>query len=521
MKKTTLTLLFALVLILSVSVMNVFAASEEEVLTVFNDLSVMYPELSSGDNMPVVSSPIELSGSSAEDESVMKAPIDFNAPIGYPGSVEGKFNTCGDGTIDLDIRINRMDPDDAAAAGIYYGPNNITYIRKIVADVTVNGTTYTDLSLKDCKSTGGDSCHAVYFNSKGEARISGYVQLPVVIPAGTNAINVTVRIDHSTYMTVLWPVDKQPEVQIAGIAEAQKYDYCETNLETVAMGNIPAVRGAWDENSHEGRIQVNVANKMSTAPKYNRDKIIPGEIWVAGNAYSDYTCRYTTFNTFDGAPMTDYCKYGEAIPLKNNALVRFDIEFDMDNLDFSTEGDLPFSFRVGGMGKMVDGILAPVECPSEPVSKISAYDPTAPFLTFYEQDGDDPIEPSGAYGVYEGAVVGMYEKCGRKGTLMIRLKNSGAKDEVINLDNIAVAINGGTPMKFVWVAGTEGVGRDHKIYLYAGDEVTLIGMAKITDSPAQLNSDAEMTAAVNLLDYGMYLSGKLYSDHNNTKCVAP
>lgn len=516
MKKTTLTLLLALVLVLSVSVTNVFAASEEEVLTVFNDLSVMYPELYSGDSMPVVSSPIELSGTTDEDESVMKAPIDINVP----GSVEGKFNTCGDGTIDLNIRINRMDPDDPAVAGIYYGPNNKTYIRKIVADVNVNGTTYTDLSLKDCKSTGGDSCHAVYFNSKGEARISGYVQLPDVIPAGTTNIGVTVRIENSTYMTVLWPVYKK-QITINGFADAQKYDYCKTNLETVAMGTIPAVRGAWDENSHEGRIQVNVANKMSTAPKYNRDKIIPGEIWVAGNSYSDYTCRYTTFNSQSGAPTTDYCHYGEAISLNNNALVRFDIEFDMDNLDFSTEGDLPFSFRVGGMSKMIDGVLAPVECPSEPVSKLSAYDPIAPFMTFYEQDGDDPIEPSGAYGVYEGAVVGMYEKCGRKGTLMIRLKNSGAKDEVINLDNIAVAINGGTPMKFVWVAGTEGVGRDHKIYLYAGDEVTLIGMAKITDSPAQLNSDAEMTAAVNLLDYGMYLSGKLYSDHNNTKCVAP
>ena len=48
----------------------------------------------------------------------------------------------------------------------------------------------------------------------------------------------------------------------------------------------------------------------------------------------------------------------------------------------------------------------------------------------------------------------------------------------------------------------------------------LIGRAKVTDIPSQLNADTAMTGAVNFTDFGFYITGKVYSDHNNTRCVA-
>jgi hypothetical protein len=60
------------------------------------------------------------------------------------------------------------------------------------------------------------------------------------------------------------------------------------------------------------------------------------------------------------------------------------------------------------------------------------------------------------------------------------------------------------------------------IELEAGKEVILIGRAKVTDYGYQMNSDQAITGAVNFLDYGFYIQGKVYSDHNNTNCtVAP
>ena len=90
----------------------------------------------------------------------------------------------------------------------------------------------------------------------------------------------------------------------------------------------------------------------------------------------------------------------------------------------------------------------------------------------------------------------------------------------VDLNNVAVAINGGTPMNFCWVLSTVEPVKGHKIILDGGDEVILFGRAKVTDIPSQLNADTAMTGAVNFTDFGLYITGKIFSDHNNTNCVA-
>ena len=75
-------------------------------------------------------------------------------------------------------------------------------------------------------------------------------------------------------------------------------------------------------------------------------------------------------------------------------------------------------------------------------------------------------------------------------------------------------------MSFAWVLSTVEPEKGNKIVLESGQDVILIARAKVTDIPSQLNSDVAMTGAINFTDYGFYITGKVYSDHNNTNCVA-
>ena len=93
------------------------------------------------------------------------------------------------------------------------------------------------------------------------------------------------------------------------------------------------------------------------------------------------------------------------------------------------------------------------------------------------------------------------------------------KDEVVDLNHVAVAINGGTPVNWKWVLSTVDAD-ENKIELAPTEEVILFARVKVTNIPAQLNADVPMTGAVNFMDYGFYITGKVFSDHNNTNCVA-
>ena len=566
MNTKTLSILFALVMVLSMSA-GVFAQDftetwdEETVLTVFNDLDIMFPDLFAdidsdflfvdNDDVAVIPSEFPMDGDEFAAKDLTLEDLEAKAPIDASGTakMEASFSPCGDGLIKFDVTLQKA-ADESGTASNYYGPNNTTYIRSIA--VTVDGA---PAQIKKCSSTGGDNCRSVKFNGKGVAHLTGYIYAPVVYAAdATPAIEMT--ITHSTYMTALWDVEKEADIVVSATATANtKSNYCQASLQEYELGGLTAVRARYDENTGEARFQATIRNYKST------DKVnyaIPAEVAVPINVYAedgsfdhveydrytDYTCKYTVFNQANAAPRTDYCKFGEGIALAPNAVIRFDITIDNLSsaalLEWNDDGMVPFFFRVGGMTYLVgtsantsksvayDGqwdVLAaflPVDFPCPVVSRMSVMDPLKPFMTFYGMETDDAIEPSGAYGVYEGGVWGLYQKCGKFAYMAVRLKNDGIQDETVNLKNVAVAINGGTPMDWKWVLTSVPESEPGKIELAPGEDVVLFLRAKVTDATWQLNSDIAMTGAVNFLDYGFYISGKIYSDHNNTNCtVAP
>ena len=521
MKTKTLSILFALVMILSLSA-GVFADAwdetwdEETVLTVFNDLDVMFPDMFADDDTDFLFVDEDFDwnfpkdGGYAKglelDEVVPKAPIDRT-----DYSMEASFDPCGDGLIKFDVTIHRA-ADAAGTNSGYYGPSKTTYIREIIA--SVDGF---PADIMKCTSSGGDNCRSVKFNSKGEAHIKGYVYAPDVLKA-TDTPAVDLVIYHSTYMTALWDeaTDWEAPFTVSANATATKNDYCQSTLEEYNLGGLPSVRAKYDENTGEARFQATVRNYKSND---KTNYVIPADVKVSGkDPVTDYVCKYTIYNNSNAAPRTDYCKFGEGIALGPNAVIRFDITFKIPG---SNSGDLPFTFRVGGMEYPIYGTLEPVAYPCPAETHISVMNPLKPFMTFYGMEKDDAISASGPYGVYEGGVWGLYQKCGRFAVVAVRLKNDGGKDETINLNNVAVAINGGTPMSFRWTMSTVEEDSKGKIVLEPGMDVILFGRAKVTDIPSQMNADTAMTAAVNFLDYGLYITGKVYSDHNNTNCVAP
>ena len=520
MKTKTLSILFALVMILSLSV-GVFADAwdetwdEETVLTVFNDLDVIFPDLFADDDTDYLFVDEDFSWNFPKDgddyaakgldfdEVAPKAPID---PTDF--AMEATFDPCGDGLIKFDVTIKKA-ADESGTVSQYYGPSKITYIRDIVA--LVDGI---PADVMKCTSSGGDNCRSVKFNSKGEAHIKGYVYAPEVLDKNA-APDLDLVIYHSTYMTALWAVEYEAPIVASATATATKNNYCQSSLEVYGLAGTDPVRARYDENTGEARFQATLRNYKSPD---KTNYVIPADVLVDGDRYTDYVCKYTIYNNTNAAPRTDYCKFGEGIALGPNAVIRFDITV---NIGGGHSGDLPFAFRVGGMTDLIYGIFEPVAYPCPVESKISVMDPLKPFMTFYGMEKDSAISASGPYGVYEGGVWGMYQKCGRFAYVAVRLKNDGGKDEIINLSNVAVAINGGTPMSFNWVMSSVEEDSKGKILLEPGMDVVLFGRAKVTDIPSQMNADTAMTAAVNFLDYGLYITGKVYSDHNNTNCVAP
>ncbi len=526
MKTKTVSILFALVMVLSLFG-GVFAQDafdetwdEETVLTVFNDLEMVFPDMFADEdsdylfveeelshNFPTSNGEV-ISKDVTEEDLEAKAAINPNVTVN-----SATFSPCGDGLIKFDITITKDDGTNYPNA--YLGSSSVAYLRSIVGDIDVNGTVYWGQKVLKCTSTGGDNCRQIYFNSKGEARIKGYLASPVVLNE-SDTIKIGLHLVHSTYMTALWDVEKQAEIYVEATATADKNNYCQNTIESFSMAGVDAVRARYDENTGEARLQATVRNYQSTD---RVNYVIPAEVIVDGSRYTDYTCKYTIYNTSNGAPRTDYCKFGEGIGIAANGVVRFDIT--VPSIGYHT-GDIDFTFRVGGMKELVKGTFKPVAYPCPAETKISVMDPLKPFMTFYENESDNAIKASGAYGVYEDGVWGLYQKCGRMAYLAVRLKNSGIKDEAINLNNVAVAINGGTPISFKWVMSSVAETKKNTIYLASGEDVILIGKAHVTDAPYQLNADTSMTAAVNFLDYGLYITGTVYSDHNNTNCsVAP
>ena len=556
MKKKSLILLFALITVLSMTagvLAQDFSQTWEEatVLTVFNDLDMYFPDMFADEDsdflwtddgfgsyekdFPTVSKGLE------EDDTAAKAAI-----AASPITLKASYDPCGDGMIEYDVTITR---DDAWSG--YIGPKNVTYVRDINAYLTYNGSTF-KLDLKKCRSTGGDECHSVTFKKSGgqyQAHLKGFLTVPNgIVLNPVNTYNLQMFIDFSTYMTALWPVETPGKDYGTVKAEATlkdntKKNYCQPSLEPFGgLAGGASVRGKYDENTGEARLQAVIRNYQPTDNM--RHYVIPGEVFayngptipvtengVAYNKFvesdriTDYKCEYTVYNTKNAAPLTNYCKFGEGIAIPDHGVLRIDITIDHLSGAVVRKADgnnIDFSLRLGGMFgdklRSVMGYFEPVEFPCPPVTRMLVMDPLRPFMSFYKMDADDPISPSGAYNVYEGGLWGMYQKCGKYAYMAVRLKNDGIKEEVIDLNHTAVTINGGSPMKWDWVMTTISADWNNKISLDGGDDVILIGRAKVTDYPYQLNADNAMSGAVNFLDYGLYITGKVYSDHNNTRC---
>ncbi len=579
MKTKTFAILFALVMVLSMAV-GVFAQDftetwdENTVLTVFNDLDMYFPDMFADEDSDFIwteSGPADFPANfpnAPEKAVIAKAPIDTD--INLP-EMEATYDPCGDGLIKYDVTIYKGHHDPSNPGydlnGLYYGDKNTTYIRDIDAYLTVinkdNGSSSSfKLGVKTCESTGGDGCHSVSFKKKSdtyEAHLKGYLTVPYgIVMSPAQDYKVEMNIDFSDYMTALWNVATSFDEGGSAYAYASttegtmtyntKRDYCQKSLD-IYDGLGYYIRAAYDENTGEARLQTVVRNYHPDVRKQNY--VIPAEVyaftgdpyqkdgvWTFDNAQriTDYTCKYTVYNVANAAPRTDYCKFGEGIAIPDHGMVRIDLTIDHLSGDIlrAAGGDpVAFALRLGGMPGWKNSLITDVDvynytdvfkavdfpCPA--VSRMQVKDPIKPFMSFYNVlKSDGAIKPSGAYGVYEGGVWGMYQKCGKLAYMMVRLKNDGINDEVVNLDHTTVAINGGTPMKWNWIMTTIEPEKGNKIVLAGGEEVTLIGRAKVTDVPSQLNADTAMTGAVNFTDFGFYITGKVYSDHNNTRCVA-
>ena len=554
MKTKTLSILFALVMILSLSV-GVFAQEEafeetwdeETVITLFSDLDLVFPDLFVWEDEPTFWKDFPDSGKHAKDitledldETVAKAGIAQPSATGTRFK-KLSFDACGDGLIKYDL-ILAKDVDTngdliPGAASGYTGPSRTTYIREL--KVRVNGF---DADVKSCTSTGGDNCRSVKFNSQGEAHLKGYIYSPFVIQNGETP-TVEMDIVHSTYRSAFYETAKEAAITVSGTAE-QGRNYCQPSLREYNLAGMPSVRAKYDPNTGEARFQATIINGLGTpypepsyAPK-DANYVIPAEIRDEyGKRYTSYTCKYTIFNTANAAPRTDYCKFGEGIYVAPHGVIRFDITIDQLNgatLRAADGGPIDFTFRVGGMLYRVNCPTAAVaegrttaafeatRFPCPPVTRLLVKDPLYPFLgqpvPFYGQDSDRTIKSSG--GIYKNGVWGIYQKCGKYAFMAVRLKNDGVKDEMINLKKVAVAVNGGTPVNWKWVLTSKSEEEKNKILLEPGEDVTLILRAKVTDYPYQLNADTAMTGAINFLDFGFYITGSVYSDHNNTRCVA-
>ncbi len=550
MKTKTFSILFALAMVLCMTA-GVFAQNdtwdEATVLTVFNDLDMYFPDMFADEDSDYLWADDGFGSYDKDFPTYSKGlgedDVAAKAAIAASPTVEASYDPCGDGMIEYDVTIKK---DTNWGSTGYAGDKNTTYIRDIRAYLNIDGK-YFKLDIKKCSSTGGDGCHSVTFRNN-EAHLKGYLTVPNgIVMTADKTYKLQMFIDFSTYMTALWPVEKTGWDSGTVKAEAQveantKRNYCQSSLEAYdgLFGSGAAYRAVYDENTGEARLQAVIRNYQPTDKQQNY--VIPGEVFayngtndvnedgityqafVESDRVTDYTCQYTVYNVSNAAPRTDYCKFGEGIAIPDNGMLRIDITIDHLSgavVRKADGSDIAFSLRLGGIsGKMkeVSGQFKPVEAPCPPVTRMQVMDPLKPFMSFYKMDADDPISPSGAYGAYEGGLWGMYQKCGKNAYMAVRLKNDGVKEEIIDLNHVSVSINGGSPMKWAWVMTTISADWNNRIYLDAGEDVILIGRAKITDYPYQMNADNAIPGTINFTDFGLYISGKVYSDHNNTRC---
>ncbi|MHC1773476.1 MAG: hypothetical protein AB9907_17410 [Flexilinea sp.] len=501
MKKQTLSILLALVLLLSISIFPVFAQDWDE-----EDVSGFFGTIEDWD-----ADSFSLAGVDSEDfvfedyDSKSVESFDVTPEATYEpkslidettAAATATYVKCGDGKLKITVTLTQLTP--------ITGTPYVTYIRSIkISDVTGDPNIATaSYKLQDCHTQFGDRCDKVYFDSAGTASLTGYVTVPRVFDGAVNpTFDVTIVQSESRWADPDALNNVVLDNQTSSV-DAHAPDLCQTGV----ISNT--LNGYYQQCNGKAEFKVDI-----TVPA-DVDFIVPSEVTIGTTSYQNYICRYTRYGS-SGYPMGgDYCKPGQRMNVRENDKIRFEIMIEkLTNPISETDStaDLPVYWRLGGNTVMLQGDLVSRRGPRELCdAKIVPLSPIE--LSFGD---DNAIEPSGWYNTYEKAVVGLYQKCGRFGVFQIRLRNDGAKMGYVNLPG-AVAINGGTPISFFWLSN---VAPDHnRIPLIPGGEVTLKGHVYITSIGSQMNSDGPANIAVNFSDLGLYMTGQLYSDHVNWRC---
>ena len=507
MKKQTLSILLALVLLLSISIFPVFAQelSEDEVSGYFGaiedwttqDLALAGVDSEAVDLTEFEAKSVENPVPTAEltDEVTVEGEkgVDLQAKsiIDSITSLSGEFVGCGDGKIKIEIGLKRT--ADSSSTGM---PNMI-FVKSVI--VKIDGTDY---ELQNCKTQYGDACSKVYLDASGNATLTGYVEIPDILNASTIPLtSATINYSKTAHGTPDLSITSTDPEYVA----TRTKDLCAT--EGV---DVVATKGIYEQCGGKASFKADIEVPAEKGP----DCLVPAQIYVEGTSYSNYTCRYTRFGS-EGYPFGgDYCTPGKAIPVKPGDKIRFEaIINDLTNPVAETSGgaDLNVNWRFGYNPDMISGVMESVPGPAELCdAKIV---PLKPLDSM--EDANDPIEPSGWYNTYDKAVVGLYQKCGKFAVMQIRLRNDGAKTGFINLPG-SVAVNGGAPIAFYWLSSVAPHG--NKVALGPGEIVTLVGRIWLTNLISQTNSDGAANVAVNFSDLGLYMTGSLFSDRVNWRC---
>ncbi|HOW07308.1 MAG TPA: hypothetical protein PLQ28_05705 [Flexilinea sp.] len=507
MKKQTLSILLALVLLLSISIFPVFAQelSEDEVSGYFGaiedwttqDLALAGVDSEAVDMTEFEAKSVENPAPTAEltDEVTVEGEkgVDLQAKsiIDSITSLSGEYVACGDGKVKIVIGLNRTD-DDATT-----GTPNMIFVKSVI--VKINGIDY---ELQNCKSQYGDACSKVYLDASGNAVLTGYVEIPDILNASTIPLtSATINYSKTPHGALETPITRTDPEDVA----TRIKDLCAT--EGV---DVVTTKGIYEQCGGKASFKADIEVPATDGP----DCLVPAQIYVEGTSYSNYTCRYTRFGS-EGYPFGgDYCTPGKAIPVKPGDKIRFEaIINDLTNPVAETSGgaDLDVNWRFGYNPIMITGVMESIPGPAGLCdAKIVPLKPLD-----WMEDADNPIEPSGWYNTYDKAVVGLYQKCGKFAVMQVRLRNDGAKTGFINLPG-SVAVNGGAPIAFYWLSSVAPHG--NKVALGPGEIVTLVGRIWLTNLISQTNSDGAANVAVNFSDLGLYMTGSLFSDRVNWRC---
>lgn len=509
MKKQALSIILALVLLLSNSSFPVFAQeiNVSDVVDYFGivedwtttdlsvagvdsegiDLSAFEPK--SGDEVvlepEVVAEPSEF---------VSKSVLNAAAAAGT-----GSYVPCGNGKITIELAIEK---DPAIPEGVGGNAKNAIFVKSIVIKNVAGdpGPTAT-YDLQECSVCEGGG--KVLLDANGKAIIRGTIMVPMIYPIAPGNITYVADLVYAKGKEAA----PEPVVTINGTATPTASHFCPTNSLTVS-----STKGTYEECGGKASFKVDVVVPDTDGPKF----VVPSEIYVNKTVYTEYVCRYTLFGS-SGYPFGgDYCAPGYQVPLKPGQRIRFEalIEDLVNPISETSSGlQLDVVWRLGANGAMITGKMDSVA--GNPKACDAKIVPLAPLEKNPPLVNEKAIKPSGWYGTYENAVVGLYQKCGRFAVMQIRLRNDGGKTGYVSLPG-GVTVNGGTPISYYWLSSTEP--EDGKVAIAPGEVVTLLGRLWLTNIPSQLNSNGPVNVSVNLPDHNLFMNGKLHSDKVNWRC---